>query len=42
MDSDYRTGLWTVRATVLRKVAPRSYELKAEDGWILRRNRGAI
>ena len=31
-----------MRATVLRKVAPRSYELKAEDGWILRRNRGAI
>ncbi len=39
---DFRTGLWTVRATVLRKVAPRSYEIEAEGGWILRRNRGAI
>ena len=39
---DYCTGLWTVRATVLGKVAPRFYEIEVEGGGILRRNRGAI
>ena len=42
MVQDYRTGLWTVRATVLGKVAPRSYEIEVEGGGILRRNKGAI
>ena len=39
---DYRTGLWTCAATVLKRVASRSYEVKTDTGYILRRNRRAL
>ena len=39
---DHRTGLWSVKAQVKSKVAPRSYEVLTENGYLLRRNRRAL
>uniref|UniRef100_A0A669DK63 Gypsy retrotransposon integrase-like protein 1 n=1 Tax=Oreochromis niloticus TaxID=8128 RepID=A0A669DK63_ORENI len=35
-------NVWTKRATVLEEVNPRSYNVKTEDGLILRRNRRSL
>lgn len=39
---DYKTGLWSQGATVVNKVAPRSYEIMTDNGYILRRNRRVL
>ena len=36
---DHSTGEWRQRATVVEEVAPRSYNLKTDDGVTYRRNR---
>ena len=39
---DHATGLWSLGATVRQQVAPRSYQLDADNGSTLRRNRQHI
>ena len=39
---NHRTRLWNEKAQVQSKVAPRSYEVLTENGYLLRRNRRAL
>uniref|UniRef100_A0A3B3U0E2 Integrase catalytic domain-containing protein n=1 Tax=Poecilia latipinna TaxID=48699 RepID=A0A3B3U0E2_9TELE len=35
-------GIWERKATVLKEVSPRSYEIRTDDGQVLRRNRRSL
>uniref|UniRef100_A0A3B3XIK9 Integrase catalytic domain-containing protein n=1 Tax=Poecilia mexicana TaxID=48701 RepID=A0A3B3XIK9_9TELE len=35
-------GMWERKATVLKEVSPRSYEIRTDDGQVLRRNRRSL